>query len=102
MTDPEFVKELLPQIHWMSEEQKKRIYHYYDQLCLVAYARSGRYRLIRKEFKRSRKDYMKAIIYPVSGKGMWRLRSLIGLTMSFFHLDVEWIAKLLGKKTYGS
>ena len=76
------------------------ILNHYDKLCLEAYARSGRYKLIRKEYKSARQDYIKAIRYPANGKMVWRLRALVGYAMSLFHLDVEWIAKILGKKTY--
>jgi glycosyltransferase involved in cell wall biosynthesis len=96
----EFVAAHLTKIHSLSEATKRKISNYYDRLCLVAYARSGRYRLIRKEFAEARKDYVKAVFYPVMGEWLWRLRALVGLLMSFLKLDVEWIARLMGRKTY--
>ena len=96
-----YLHTFLPRVGSFGAAQKKDIQHHYDQLCLVAYARSGRYKLLRKEFKSARKDYLKAITYPVSGKPVWRVRALVGMSMSLLHLDVEWMAKLLGRKTYG-
>jgi glycosyltransferase involved in cell wall biosynthesis len=95
-----FLRRHLPEVSTVSTEQKNHILHHYKMLCLVAYSRSGRYKLIRKDFKSARKDYIKALIFPASGKWIWRLRALVGLGMSLIHMDVEGIAKLLGKKTY--
>jgi glycosyltransferase involved in cell wall biosynthesis len=73
---------------------------YYAGRMVIAYARSGRYKLIRKEYASARKDYVKAI----SGYGMaepvWKLRAVVGWVMSFFHLDVEGLARILGKRSY--
>ncbi|MEP6645897.1 MAG: glycosyltransferase [Saprospiraceae bacterium] len=96
-----FLQQFLPRAAEISPAKRELIMEYFDKLCLIAYARSGRYKLIRKEFKSARKDYIRAIGYPASGKWMWRLRSIIGYGLSIFHLDVEWLAGLLGKKTYG-
>jgi glycosyltransferase involved in cell wall biosynthesis len=68
---------------------------------VISYARSGRFKLIKKEFQEARKDYIRAIlkerptIAPV-----WKLRAFIGLVFSFFHMDVEGLSKLLGKVSY--
>lgn len=96
----EFLVDHLPKAYPDQPAEQKKITQHYNRLCLVAYARSGRYKLIRKEFKSARKDYLKAIAHPAGGKFIWRLRAAIGLGMSLFHLDVEWIAKILGKETY--
>lgn len=73
---------------------------YYACRMVIAYARSGRYKLIRKEYASARMDYWKAI----SGYGMaepvWKLRAAIGWIFSFFHLDVEGLARVLGKRSY--
>jgi len=95
-----FLREHLSKVYTEFDPAKKKIIDHYNQLCLVAYARSGRYKLIRKEYKSARQDYVKAIGYPANGKMVWRLRALVGYAMSLFHMDVEWIAKILGKKTY--
>jgi len=74
--------------------------HYYARRMVIAYARSGRYKLIRKEFRSARKDYVKAI----SGYGMaepvWKLRAAVGWVFSLFHLDVEGLSRILGKRSY--
>lgn len=95
-----FVKEHLPKVNSLSEKEKRKVMHYYESMGLVAYSRSGRFKLVRKEYRSARHDYLKAITFKTRGKWMWRLRSMIGFMMSIFHLDVEWIAKLLGKKTF--
>jgi glycosyltransferase involved in cell wall biosynthesis len=96
-----YLHTFLPRISSFDAAKKKAIQHHYDLLCLVAYARSGRYKLLRKEFKSARKDYIKALTYPIRGKPVWRIRALVGMGMSLLHLNVEWMAKLLGRKTYG-
>ncbi len=96
------VMDFLPKVYIPQDPKFKQIDNYFKQLCLIAYARSGRYKLIRKEYKSARKDYIRAIGYPAAGKMIWRLRAGIGLLMSVLHLDVEWMARLFGKETYSS
>lgn len=72
---------------------------YFAELMIVGYSRSGRYKLIRKEFKAARKDYIQSLRLP-GGAYLWKLRSLVGLFFSWFHLDIEWLAQLLKRKTY--
>ena len=78
----------------------KEIDRYYAGRMVIAFARSGRYKLIRKEYASARKDYVKAI----SGYGMtapgWKVRAEVGWMMSLFHLDVEGLARILGKRSY--
>ena len=78
----------------------ERIDHYFSDKLLIAYARAGRYRLIRKDFKGARKDYKKAIFYSGIRQPVWRLRAIIGLIFSFFGWDVEGLSKFLGRVTY--
>jgi glycosyltransferase involved in cell wall biosynthesis len=96
----EFLESHLISVFPDNPQAINRIIDYYRKLCLIAYARSGRYKLIRKEFKSARTDYLKAITYPVNGKMIWRLRAAVGYGLSLFHLDVEWLARLIGKQTY--
>ena len=58
------------------------------------------YKLIRKDFKGARKDYIYSITHYGFHEPVWKLRSLVGLVMSWFHGDVEWIAKLIGNASY--
>jgi len=78
----------------------KEIERYYAGRMVIAFARSGRYKLIRKEYASARKDYVKAI----SGYGMaepvWKLRAAVGWIFSLFHLDVEGLSRVLGKRSY--
>lgn len=96
----EFVKEFLPKIYSPSHPRFAAIIDYFEQLCLISYARSGRYNLVRKNYSVARKDYLKAISHVAKGKMTWRLRAAVGFMMSLLHLDVEWMARLLGRKTY--
>ena len=78
------------------------INRYFSRRMVVAYATSGRYRLIRKEFAGARKDYIRAIFYPSFSYPVWRLRAITGLIFSLFHKDVEGLSGRLGKVTYKS
>jgi glycosyltransferase involved in cell wall biosynthesis len=80
----------------------REIDQYFRSRMVVAYATSGRYRLIRKEFPGARRDYLKAIFYPSWSYPVWRLRAITGLVLSLFHKDVEGLSAKLGKVTYKS
>ena len=73
--------------------------HYKNKLT-ISYARSGRYKLIRKEFKSARKDYLNAIFSNGFSEPIWKLRALTGLIFSIFHTDIEGLAQLMGKDHY--
>ena len=79
---------------------KKEIDNYFAKRLVVSYSRSGRYKLIRKDFKGARKDYLFSITHFGLHKPVWKLRSRIGLFMSLFHGDVEWLATLIGNTSY--
>lgn len=68
---------------------------------VISYSRSGRFKLIRKKFREARNDYRKSLIMgtPLTAPS-WKLRSLAGFVMSFFRMDVEWLARVTGKKSY--
>lgn len=72
----------------------------FKKIFQIAYARSGRYKLIRNDFKEARKDYMKAIFYPSIKYPVWKLRALTGYILSFFRTDVERLAEVLGRRSY--
>lgn len=78
----------------------KVIDDYFLTRLLISYARSGRYRLINKDFKGARKDYKQAIFFQGLRQPIWRFRALTGWIFSFFGWDVEGLAKLVGKVTY--
>jgi glycosyltransferase involved in cell wall biosynthesis len=79
---------------------KNDIEKHFNKYILIAYARSGRYKLIRKIFAEARKDYLKAIFYKGFNNPVWRLRAIIGYVFSLFRMDVEGVSKLLGKDSY--
>jgi hypothetical protein len=75
---------------------------HFDSELQIAYARSGRYRLLRRDFRGARKDYLRAVFYRGPGNPAWRLRSIVGFVCSLFKKDVESLARALGKRTYQS
>ena len=78
---------------------REKIDQHFRKIMIMAYSREGRYMLIRKQFKDARKMYYKAITGR-GGEYMWKIRAVTGLVMSFFHLDVEWLAGLIHHQTY--
>jgi len=73
--------------------------HFRTQL-VEAHSRSGRYKLIRKDFDGARKNYMKSIFCFGFYQPVWKLRSLIGIGFSLFHADIESFAKRIGRVSY--
>lgn len=73
---------------------------HYKKKLTVSFARSGRYKLIRKEFGAARKDYFNAIFSNGFSEPIWKLRALTGFMFSLFHADIEGLAKLMGKDHY--
>jgi glycosyltransferase involved in cell wall biosynthesis len=67
---------------------------------VVTFARSGRFKLIKKDFSGARRDYLTALAIPVFSNPVWKLRALVGLIFSFLHMDVEILAKWLGKGSF--
>jgi Glycosyltransferases involved in cell wall biogenesis len=80
--------------------KESHIENHYKHRLVIAYSRSGRYKLIKKEFSAARKDYFHSIFYFGWREPVWKLRSLVGLCMSLFHADVEWLAKVMGRMSY--
>jgi glycosyltransferase involved in cell wall biosynthesis len=79
---------------------KDEIDKHFRNRLVVSYSRSGRYKLIRKDFKGARKDYMHSIFHYGFTQPVWKLRSLVGILFSFFSMDVEWLARLIGNESY--
>ncbi|HEY5510810.1 MAG TPA: glycosyltransferase family 2 protein [Prolixibacteraceae bacterium] len=78
----------------------KELDRYYAHRMVIAYARSGRYKMIRNEYASARMDYWKAIAGNGFAEPVWKLRAAVGWLFSIFHLDVEVLARILGKKSY--
>lgn len=79
---------------------KKEISSHFRKRLVVSYARSGRYKLIRKDFNGARKDYIHSITHYGLAEPVWKLRAAVGLFFSFFKMDIEWLAKLIGNASY--
>lgn len=86
----------------LSKINKENINTYHKKQLIIAYSRSGRYRLIRKEFSQARQDYYKSLLKGGLKCPLWKIRSIIGIVFSFFHLNVESLSSLLGKKSYSN
>jgi glycosyltransferase involved in cell wall biosynthesis len=72
----------------------------YNILLVMAHSRSGRYKLIKKDFRGARENYLKSIFKFGYYAPSWKIRSLIGLIFSFFHADIEGLAKKLKRVSY--
>lgn len=79
---------------------KKNIDKYFKKLLVINYSRSGRYKLIRKEFAEARKYYLKSIFSFGWHEPLWKLRSITGLIFSIFRKDIESFTKILGRVSY--
>lgn len=92
--------ELHPDLFAQHGLTRKEIDSHFADRLVVSYSRSGRYKLIRKDFKGARKDYIYSITHFGLHEPVWKIRSMVGLFMSLFHGDVEWLAKLIGNPSY--
>jgi len=73
--------------------------HFNKQL-VEAHSRSGRYKLMRKDFAGARTNYLKSIFCFGFYQPIWKLRSLVGFGFSLFHADIESFAKHIGRVSY--
>lgn len=98
----EHFRNLDPQTRKSIRYDERFIDHFYNKLIVIGYARSGRFKLIKKDFKGARKDYIQAMFFNGLAAPGWKLRALTGYLLSFFRTDVEGLARMLGKKSYRS
>lgn len=83
-----------------TEITKTQIDKFFRKQLIEAHSRSGRYKLIRKDFKGARQNYLKSIFGYGLYSPIWKLRSAIGFLFSIFHKDIEKIAGSLGRVSY--
>jgi len=79
---------------------KSDIHKHFRRLMVEAHSRSGRYKLMRKDFSGARKNYLKSIFGFGFCGFIWKLRSLVGYVFSLFHMDIESFAKKIGRVSY--
>lgn len=79
---------------------KKHINKHFRKQLVEAHSRSGRYKLMRKDFSGARKNYLKSIFCYGSNGFVWKFRSIVGFGFSLFHSDIESFAKKIGKVSY--
>lgn len=56
--------------------------------------------IIKKDFQGAKKNYLKSIFKFGWHAPLWKVRSVIGLIFSFFHADIEGLAKKLNRVSY--
>lgn len=83
-----------------TEINKSQIDKFFKKQLVEAHSRSGRYKLIRKDFKGSRRNYLKSIFGFGFYSPIWKMRSAVGFIFSIFKKDIEKTAKLLGRVSY--
>jgi glycosyltransferase involved in cell wall biosynthesis len=76
---------------------KKVLIDNYKKRYIVTMSRSGRFKLIRKDYVGARLDYKASVFTYGIKQPVWKLRSIIGWVFSYLHLDVEYLAKIFGK-----
>lgn len=64
---------------------------------IISASRQGRYSLIKGEFEIARTYYKISIVSGGFKQILWKIRSIIGFILSFFHMDVEFLADFFGK-----
>jgi len=79
---------------------KSDIHKHFRRLMVEAHSRSGRYKLMRKDFSGARKNYLKSIFAFGFCGFIWKMRSLVGYVFSLFHMDIESFAKKIGRVSY--
>jgi len=83
-----------------SQISRHHIHKHFRKLMVEANSRSGRYKLMRKDFSGARKNYLKSIFcYGLNGL-VWKIRSIVGLGFSLFKADIESFAKNIGRVSY--
>jgi hypothetical protein len=93
--------------HLLTPEQKQLlrfdenyIDHFYKAAEVISYARAGRFKLVRGQYKDARTDFVHALSHHGVAAPVWKLRAAIGWTLSWLKLDVEFLAKVLGRASY--
>lgn len=89
-----------PQIFEAAGLSKSEIDLHFRKRLVKGYSSSGRYKLMRKDFRGARKDYLRSIFHYGLLEPLWKVRSLVGFFFSWFRMDIEWLAKLIGNPTY--
>lgn len=69
----------------------------YRKRKMITFTRSGRFKLIKKDFRGARRDYFQALRIPVWSEFLWMLRAFTGLIFSYMKMDVEELARWFGK-----
>jgi glycosyltransferase involved in cell wall biosynthesis len=91
------LSELQKKVVGLKREDITRHFYTMEMSGRSTYARAC---LMRKEFAQARVQYLHVIFFPHTFNFMWRLRSLVGYLMSLLGMDVELLAKTLGKRHY--
>ncbi|MDD4971751.1 MAG: glycosyltransferase [Paludibacter sp.] len=79
---------------------KSQLKTHFNKQLVEAHSRSGRYKLMRKDFSGARKNYLKSIFCFGFYQPIWKLRSIVGFGFSLFHADIETFTKRIGRVSY--
>ncbi len=98
---------VLAHVNNLTEDEKKSIGLSFKKIesilnnkLTMSYSIYGRSCLVRKEYNQAINSFVKSITNPSDLLLSWRIKSILGVAMAWLKLDLEWMAKLLGKNTY--
>lgn len=76
------------------------IYKKHHQYYSIRYSRAGRYKLSQKDYIGAKHDYIQSICKFGWRHPLWKIRSIIGLFFTVFHLDLEKFVRKIGRASY--
>lgn len=94
----EHYESLDPEIKRHVSVRRSDIERRYRHALQDSYVQSGRYKLVQRQFSDARSDYFRALFYPGHAGAINRLVALAGIASSLGGMNLEWLARLLGKK----
>lgn len=72
---------------------------YFNTAMLMAFSNSGWHKLSKNYFNEAKTDFVKSIFHP--GESLeWRLRSILGIILSFLNLNFKWLSRLFCRPNY--
>lgn len=83
-----------------SSDTARQIRVHFNKMRVITYSRSGRYKLIRRDFQGARRDYIQSMFRFGWREPLWKLRSLIGFLFSWLQCDIESVARFFGRVSY--
>ena len=66
--------------------------HYWEKMLTIILIRGGRYKLMVRDWKTARQYYRESCKKWPALLPVWRIKTLLGVLMSYLHLNLEWLA----------